>query len=55
MVGDEPASAASAGATTPRKRPRRADIKPRPAPVLRAVGGIAPAAAEPVQLVEGGG
>jgi hypothetical protein len=58
VVGGEPAGAASAGATAPRKRARRADVKRRPALVLRAVGGSAATAAEPagsVEQVEGGG
>lgn len=55
VVGDEPASAASAGATAPRKRTRRAAIKPTSEPALRAVAGGAAATAEPaapVHLVE---
>jgi hypothetical protein len=56
LVGDEPAGAASVGATAPRKRTRRASAKAGSAPSLRAVSGGAPATTQhagAVHLVEG--
>lgn len=56
VVGDEPASVASAGAMAPRKRTRRASAKASSAPALRALSGGAPMStpAGGVHLVESG-
>src|SRR6185503_4141243 len=45
VVGEEPASAATAGTAAPRKRTRKASAKQRSTPALRALPGGAPTAA----------